>query len=91
MDRAELVKLPTSGPAWSNLVKKTQQPCPVPNLSNQDDPANVCVMAKALVFARQGDPAYRQQVRDAIGRSNAGATPAGFALDIAGGVRHARI
>jgi hypothetical protein len=66
MDRAELLKLPTSGPAWSNLVNKTQQPCPVPNLSNQDDPANVCVMAKALVFARQGNPALRQQVRDAI-------------------------
>lgn len=66
MDRAELLKLPTSGAAWSNLVKKTQAPCPVPNLSNQDDPANVCVMAKALVFARQGNPAYRQQVVDAI-------------------------
>ncbi len=66
MDRAELLKLPTSGAAWSNLVKKTQAPCPVPNLSNQDDPANVCVMAKALVFARQGNSAYRQQVVDAI-------------------------
>jgi hypothetical protein len=66
MDRAELLKLPTSGTAWSNLVKKTQEPCPVPNLSNQDDSANVCIMGKALVFARQGDPAFRQQVRDAI-------------------------
>ncbi len=54
MDRAELAALPTSGAAWSNLVQKAQPSCPRPNLSDPEDPANVCVMAKALVFARVG-------------------------------------
>ena len=80
MDRAELAALPTSGSAWSNLVQEAQQSCPRPNLSDPEDPANVCVMAKALVFARVGDPAYRLEVIDAVGAIVNGGTYNGRAL-----------
>jgi hypothetical protein len=35
-------------------------------LNNQDDGTNVCVMAKALVFARAGNPRYGTDVRSAL-------------------------
>jgi hypothetical protein len=55
-----------SGPAWDALETAGNASCPVPDLSNQSDEANVCVMAKALIFARTGDPVYRLRVVDAI-------------------------
>ena len=63
---AELAKRPTSGTAWSNVLTAAGKTCTTPNLSNQDDPANVCVLAKALVYARTGDLKMQLGVVDAI-------------------------
>jgi hypothetical protein len=63
---AELAKLPTSGPAWINLKVEADKPTGMPNLSNQDDPVNVRVMAKALVFARTKEKRYRDEVIAAL-------------------------
>ncbi len=66
MSAAELAARPTSGSAWTALSKAASQSCSTPDLSNQDDAANVCVMAKALVFARSGNTALRADVVRAI-------------------------
>ena len=67
MNKSDLVQLPTSGTAWSNLLSAAQvSSCGHPNLSDQEDPVNVCVMAKALVFARTGNTTMRQRVVEAI-------------------------
>jgi hypothetical protein len=66
IDRAELMLRPMSGTAWTNLLNNARVSCPTPDLSDQEDTANVCVMAKALVFARTGEAAYRLRVVDAI-------------------------
>jgi len=63
---AEVKALPMSGPAWTSLTKAAAATCRTPDLSNQDDPANVCVMAKALVYARTGDAKLRLAVVDAL-------------------------
>jgi hypothetical protein len=61
----ELAALPTEGPAWENLLAAAALPVGRPNLSDQEDPANVRVLANALVFARTGDPARRARVVEA--------------------------
>ncbi len=61
-----LAARPTSGTAWANLVDAASGACSTPDLSNQDDPANVCVMAKALVYARTGDLRRQNEVVDAL-------------------------
>lgn len=66
IDPARLASLPTSGAAWSALTNRASQTCSRPDLSNQDDSANVCVLAKALVFARTGNLTHRLRVVDAI-------------------------
>ena len=66
IDRAELAALPMSGTAWSNLYNAAQASCGTVNLSDQEDMTNVCVLAKALVFARTGNSVYRLRVIDAI-------------------------
>jgi hypothetical protein len=58
----ELATRPTSGPAWEALVAASRQDTSAPNLSNQDDPTNVRVLAAALVFARTGGSALRDKV-----------------------------
>ncbi|HZO09758.1 MAG TPA: hypothetical protein VFC77_10270, partial [Myxococcota bacterium] len=57
-----LASLPTEGPAWEALRRAAQAPAGAPDLSNQDDPTNVRVLAKALVAARTGDAALRAEV-----------------------------
>ena len=67
ISRSELMALPTSGTAWNNLLSAAQvSSCGRPDLSYQEDPVNVCVMAKALVFARTGNATMRLRVVDAI-------------------------
>ena len=67
MNKSDLAQLPTSGTAWSNLLSAAQvSSCGHPNLTDQEDPVNVCIMAKALVFARTGNTAMRQSVAAAI-------------------------
>jgi hypothetical protein len=57
-----LASLPTEGPAWQALRRAADEPVAHPDLSNQDDPTNVRVMAKALVAARTGDARLREEV-----------------------------
>jgi hypothetical protein len=75
---AELAQLPMSGPAWNNLKAEADKPTGTPDLSNQDDPTNVRVLAKALVYARTGISSYRDEVIQAciaaIGTENGGRT-----------------
>ena len=66
ISKSQLLARPMSGSAWTGLKAAADKPCGTPNLSNQDDPANVCVMAKALVFARTGTSSYREAVVSAI-------------------------
>lgn len=65
MDDAVLARLPTSGPAWDQLLEEANQPLSRPDLSDQNDRANVRVLAKALVYARTGIAIYRDQVIEA--------------------------
>ena len=78
IDPARLASLPTSGPAWENLLRAAQAPTPKPDLSNQEDPTNVQVLAKALVYARTGEARYRREVVEAcmaaIGTERGGRT-----------------
>lgn len=62
----QLSNVPTSGPAWEKLFDAAQEDTSDPDLSDQDDKTNVYVMAKALVYARTGNDAYRQEVVEAI-------------------------
>ncbi|MBI3184611.1 MAG: hypothetical protein HYZ28_20945 [Myxococcales bacterium] len=63
ISRAEVLALPISGTAWSQLKAQADAPAGAPDLSNQDQMNNVYVLAKALVFARTGDQKYRTEVR----------------------------
>lgn len=62
---AEIADLPTGGTLWDNLKSNADVPVGQPNLSDRNDPVNVVVLAKALVYARTGDEHYRTQVIDA--------------------------
>jgi hypothetical protein len=66
LSAAEIAALPTSGAAWNNLKSAADQACSTPDLANQDDPANVCVLAKGLVYARIGGTRYRDSVISAL-------------------------
>ncbi len=57
--RSEIAALPTSGTAWDNLKSAADQSCGSVDLANQDQSNNVCILAKALVFARTGQSTYR--------------------------------
>lgn len=74
----EALRLPASGAAWQNLKANADKPAGHPNLSNQDDSANVRIMAKALVYARTGEEVYREEVinacMDVIGTEQGGRT-----------------
>lgn len=70
----ELKSLPTSGPAWENLLAAAREPLKGPVLADQDNQVDVHVLAKALVFARTGDAAFRKDVLDAIDRVAHGKT-----------------
>lgn len=62
ISREEIQALPTRGPAWQALVTAAREPVPRPDLSNQDDPGNVRVLAKALYAARTGDAEVADEV-----------------------------
>lgn len=76
----ELQALPATGPAWTSLTEAASQTCSAPRLSDQDDPANVCVLAKALVFARLGTPSLLADVLSSLRSIAAGETYRGRAL-----------
>jgi hypothetical protein len=74
----ELAALPMEGAAWDAVLAAAHQDTSHPDISNQEDPTNVRVLAKALVCVRTGnDPMcdmVRQAVMDAIGTENGGRT-----------------
>jgi len=78
IDPARLASLPTSGPGWENVLRAAQEPTDAPDLSDMENPTNVRVMAKALVYARTGEERYRQEVVSAclaaIGTERGGST-----------------
>ena len=62
LSAVELAALPVAGPAWENVRAAADQPLGVPDLADQDDPDNVRVLAKALVYGRLGLERYRTEV-----------------------------
>jgi hypothetical protein len=66
ISRAEIAALPTSGAAWENLMETASGSCGFVDLADPDQSNNVCVMAKALVYARTGNARYAQDVLVAI-------------------------
>jgi hypothetical protein len=66
ISRRQLGALPMSGAAWTNLLEASQEYCGYADLSDEREDANVCIMAKALVTARTGDPNLRGDVIVAI-------------------------
>lgn len=77
----EVRALPMSGPAWENVKKEADRAsCGTVRLSNQDDDTNVCILAKALVYARTGIASYRTAVEGAITQIVSAGTYNGRAL-----------
>jgi len=68
ISRDEIRTLPMRGTAWQALVEHARAPASRPDLSDQDDPTNVRVLARALCYARTGDGAYAREVVEAIER-----------------------
>lgn len=72
----ELEALPMEGEAWLALAGAAARPLSVPNLGGRDDNTDVLCLAKALVFARTGDAAYRAEVlrtlREVVGTERNG-------------------
>ncbi len=79
---AEVAALPTSGSAWNRLKNEADSNCGSPDLSNQDDRTNVCIMAKALVHVRIGGNAYRNDVVAALRSIATSGTYSGRALSL---------
>ena len=66
ISREEIGRLPTSGPAWEKVLEIANKKAGGPDLNDKDDPVNVRVLAKALLFARLGEEAYRADVVKAL-------------------------
>jgi hypothetical protein len=47
-------------------VAASRRPCGTPNLADQDDSTNTCILAKAIVFARSNNAALRTEVVSAL-------------------------
>ena len=58
----ELAGKPMSGDAWLELLKFADGDTSNPNVSDQDDPTNVRVLAAAIAYARSGDVKYKAKV-----------------------------
>lgn len=66
MPRSELLKLPTSGTAWSNLVSIAKESLGSPNLCDQENRHGVRALASALVYARTGNSTFGSKARAAV-------------------------
>lgn len=66
ISKTRLNSLPMSGPGWEVLVKEAGENIGNPDLSDQNNNANVIAMAKALVAARTGNSLYTTQVQTAL-------------------------
>lgn len=76
----ELVRVPTAGPAWEEVLRGANQDCSHPQLSNPDDNSNVYALAAAIVYARTGASSYRAKVVAACEKLTAAGQPAGSTL-----------
>lgn len=76
--RAELVELPTSGPAWERLKSTADGRLGKPDIANQGSRHDTNTLAAALVYARTGQEPYRAKARygiaGAIGTERGGRT-----------------
>jgi len=74
----QIRSLPTTGAAWLKLTQSAAKTTTTPDLSNQDEDADVFTLAKALVGVRQNNATYLAQVRQnvmaAIGTEAGGRT-----------------
>jgi hypothetical protein len=80
--RATLLQLPVGGVEWDALKDAAHQRCPAPDLADQHNQANTCVMAKALVAARLGSEWLERDVVAALTSLTALPTFAGRALSL---------
>ena len=75
---SSVASLPMSGPAWTALKAQADKAIGSPNISDQDDAADINVLAAGLVFARTGDMAYRTKaiaaIKAAVQTENGGRT-----------------
>ena len=53
------------GAAWEALAAQAHQPLGQPDLSDQDDPTNMRVLAKALYFVHTSDAKFATEVAQA--------------------------
>lgn len=58
----ELAQLPMQGPAWQQLQTVADQSQKTPDIYDKDDDGDVFTLARALVYARTGQTAYREAV-----------------------------
>jgi hypothetical protein len=79
---SRLRQLPTTGPAWDNVLAAANSACGTVDLTDQEQNTNVCIMAKALVFARVGGPQYRADVATAVTQIVSAPTYSGRALSL---------
>jgi hypothetical protein len=61
-----VANLPTDNEAWENLFRVASQDAQKPDLSDQNDPTNIRVMAKALVYVRTQQTHFRDEVIEAL-------------------------
>ncbi|MBI9020365.1 MAG: alginate lyase family protein, partial [Verrucomicrobia bacterium] len=61
----EIADLPMTGDPWRLLKADADTYWGVPNLSDQEDKANIYTMSKAIVYARTGIESYRTDVIEA--------------------------
>jgi hypothetical protein len=66
LTQAEANSLPMTGPAWGAVKAAADQSLGPTSLKDQDSGNNVLILAKALVYARTGDVAYRTPVLNAV-------------------------
>jgi Alginate lyase len=66
ISRAELMRLPTTGPAWERLTEAADEELGEADIADQDSNHDVHTLAVALVYARTGDSGYRTKAADAI-------------------------
>ena len=66
IDRADLMRLPTSGSAWTALLGVADGALGTADLCDQNNKHAVRTFGVALVYARTGTTAYRTKARDAI-------------------------
>jgi hypothetical protein len=78
ISRAQVRRLPISGPAWERLKAAADGPLGVADIADQDSNHDVRTLAVALVYARTGEESYRAKAADAIesviGTEDAGRT-----------------